>query len=238
MRINWGLFKVLTVIVLAAILFGFAKRRNEARNLSELKLEFTDDRAPFITVDAVNKLLIQNNDSVTSITKDKLVLKEMESRLTENPMVREAQVFVSIDGKLGAEIEQRDPIARVASQPDFYIDSDGEKMPLSRVHAARVPLVTGAFEGQMENLTALLLAIRADAFMNKSVVGIHCRKDGLLVLKVRKYDLEVVFGKPIDWERKFRNFKAFFQKSIEDNTLKDYRMVNLRFGDQVVATNK
>jgi len=238
MRVNWGLFKVLIVMVMAAILFGFAKKRNEARKLSAPNVAFVDDSPPFITVDAVNKLLIQNNDTLTSITKDKVVLKEMEARLVQNPMVREAQVFMTIDGKLGAEIEQRDPIARVASSPDYYIDADGKSMPLSDVHAARVPLITGMKEEQMESLTALMLAIRADPFMEKSIVGVHSRKDGLLVLKVRKHDFELLFGTPTDIERKFRNFKAFYQKSTADNTLKQYETVNLRFGDQVVATNK
>lgn len=238
MKVNWGLFKVLIVMSLAAILFGFAKKRNQARKLSEARVSFVDDSPPFITVDAVNKLLIQNNDTVTSITKDKVVLKEMEARLVQNPMVREAQVFMTIDGKLGAEIEQRDPIARVASNPDYYIDADGKQMPLSEVHAARVPLITGMEEEHMESLTALLLAIRADPFMEQSIVGVHCQANGLLEMKVRKHDFELLFGAPTDIARKFRNFKAFYQKATADNTLSEYKTVNLRFGDQVVATNK
>ena len=93
------------------LLLGFSKRRNKERNLEKISIEFIDENEPFITLSAVNKLLIQNADSVTSIVKETLVLNEMEQRLEGNPMIRDAEVFVTVDGALGARIEQRNPIA-------------------------------------------------------------------------------------------------------------------------------
>ncbi len=224
--------------MISGVLYGFSQQRNQQRKLTEVSVEFLGENDPFITLSAVNKLLIQNTDSVTSIAKETLVLKEMESRLLENPMVRDAQVFVTINGKLGAKIEQRNPIARVAGSPHYYIDADGKKMPLSTVYTARVPLVTGSSKTNFSELTTLLLKLRADEFMEKSVIGVHQKVDGRVDLQMRKQDFKVVFGRLENIDKKFENYKAFYQKAKKDTMLTAYRLVNLEFGNHVVATKK
>lgn len=238
MKVNRWVIKLSVLVVLVVFLLGFSRQRNNRRNLERIQIEFTDENEPFITLDAVNKLLIQNTDSVTSIVKETLVLNEMEQRLLENPMIRDAEVFVTVDGALGASIEQRNPIARVASDPDYYLDEDGRKMPLSQVYTARVPLVTGRSQSDLTDITRLLLEIEEDDFMKSSVIGLHIERSGDVVLRLRKSQLLVHFGKPTDIARKFRNFKAFYMKTKQDNLINNYSLVDLQFGDQVVATKK
>ena len=236
MRRYLRIIGMFVLILLMGFLMGFSIKRNKDRNLYEMEIMFTDDNSPFITHDTVNKLLIQNDDTITSIPKETLVLKEMESRLLQNPMVRDAQVFVTIDGKLGARIEQRNPIARVAGSASYYIDEDGKKMPLSEVYSARVPLITGHSENNFSELTSLLLRIDRDPYMKQLITGLRREASGDVVMILRELDFEILFGKPITIEKKFQNFKAFFQKLIKDNKLTEYRRVDLRFGNQVVAT--
>jgi cell division protein FtsQ len=238
MKVNWAIIKLLFALVMVGLLYGFTQVRNGDRKLKGMEVEFTDENSPFITVSSVNKLLIQNNDSVTSISKETLVLNEMESRLVRHPMVRDAQVFVTVDGTLGAQIEQRNPIARVAGSPNYYVDEDGKKMPLSTVYAARVPLITGTSKNNFTELTPLLLKLRDDEFMSRSVVGIHRYKDGTVELRLRKQNFKVFFGTIENIDKKFQNYKAFCKKATRDNILANYKLVNLQFGNQVVATKK
>lgn len=223
---------------LIGFLFSFTKKRNEARKIDKLDVVFVDDNSPFITFKTVNKLLIQNYEKVTDISKEALVLKEMEQRLAENPMIRNAQVYVSVDGTLGAEIEQREPIGRVSATPDYYLDADGKVMPLSDVYSARVPIITGASNNSFAELTDLLLKIRDDEFMKRSVVGLNQLADGDIELELRKVDFNVLFGKPIDIDKKFQNFKAFYKKTKQDSTLYGYNKVSLKYDSQVIATKK
>ncbi len=235
------ILKFVVLIGLLAFLFSFSKKRNDKRNLAKLEVEFVDGNTPFITHQTVNKLLIQNEVEVTDIGKETLVLKEMEKRLRENPMIREAEVFLTIDGVLGARIEQRDPIGRISSQQlgsDYYLDADGKRMPLSEVYSARVPIVTGISENDYEEITPLLLQIRQDEFMQHYVVGLNRTRNGEIELELRKTDLKVLFGKPKDIEKKFQNFKAFYKKTKQDSTLFGYEKVNLKFDNQVIATKK
>ncbi len=236
MKFRWRYIRLVVLLGLIGFLMSFSQQRNRTRKITEVDIKFIDDNSPFITLTTVNKLLIQNNDSVTSIPKETLVLKEMESRILHNPMVRKAQVFVTIDGTLGAQIEQRNPIARVAGSANFYLDEDGQKMPLSIVYSARVPLITGSSNSDYAELTPLIKAIRNDPFMNKMVTGLHEKDNGEVVLTMRKQNFRVLYGKPEQMERKFQNFKAFFQKLNKDDKLTAYSLVDLRFGNQVVAT--
>jgi len=238
MKSSFGYIKIGLALVIIGVLYGFTNQRNEGRKLTGVDVEFTDENSPFITLSTVNKLLIQNSDSVTSIAKETLVLKEMESRLMQHPMVRDAEVFVTVDGKLKAEIEQRKPIGRVAGSPNYYVDEDGKKMPLSKVYAARVPLITGTSKNNFTELTPLLLKLRNDEFMSQSVVGLHQNRNGTVELKMRKMDFKVFFGKVKDMDLKFQNYKAFFKKAKKDKTLTVYDVVNLEFGHQVVAIKK
>ena len=75
--------KFLLLTVLVVFLFSFTQKRNASRKLRKIAIEFLDENDPFITLSTVNKLLVQNNDSVTGVDKEALVLKEMESRLLE-----------------------------------------------------------------------------------------------------------------------------------------------------------
>lgn len=238
MKRSLEIIKFIFLLGLMAFLFSFTKKRNDARKITKLDVVFVDENSPFITYNTVNKLLILNYDKVTSIGKETLVLKKMEQRLLENPMVRDAQVYVSIDGALGAKIEQRKPVGRVSASPDYYLDADGMKMPLSDVYSARVPIITGTSKNNFAEVTSLLLKINDDEFMKSSVVGLNRKVDGDIELELRKTNFKVLFGKPENIEKKFQNFKAFYKKTKQDSTLYGYNMVNLKFDNQVIATKK
>jgi len=238
MRINWNIIKFLVVASLIVFLFSFSNQRNEVRNLTKIEVEFINENALFITQNSVNKLLIQNNDSVTSIGKETLVLNKMEESLLKNPMIKNAEVFVTIDGSLGVKIEQRKPIARVLGSPDFYIDEEGTKMPLSLVYSARVPIITGNLNNDFEGVTKLLLKINEDDFMRECVIGLQIKLDESINLRIRKNDFKVLFGKPIDIDNKFQKFKAFYKLTKQDSLLSSYSLVNLKFNSQVVATKR
>ncbi len=236
MKINWGIIKFLLITSLVVFLFGFSKQRNKQRKIHKISLDFKDENNMFITPSTVNKLLILNNDTLTSIGKETLVLKEMEKRLLENPMIKNAEVFITIDGVLGVKLEQRNPVARVTGSPDFYLDEDGNKMPMSSVYSARVPIISGISEKYFLEVTHLVNEIRKDEFMKEYVVGLDVDKNGEVILIVRKNNFKVLFGKSEDINNKFQKFKAFYKLTKQDSLLESYGLVNLKFTNQVVAT--
>ena len=219
-------------------LFAFAEKRNHARVLSEVNLRFTNSENLYLTEEAVNKLLIQNEVTPESVGKETLDLNRVETLLEAHQMVENAEVFLSIDGKLGAAITQRKPLARVMEPSQYYIDREGLKMPLSEYHSARVPLVTGVAEGELKEVYPLVDLINQDEFLTKHVTGINRLTSGQYEIYLRKLDFVVFVGELTGIERKFKNFKAFYQKALKDKKLDAYKKVDLQFGNQVVCTKK
>ncbi len=237
MKINWGIIQFLGVTVLVIFLFGFANKRNSERKIAKINIHFLDENPPFITEKTVNKLLIQNKDQPENIGKERLVLKEVEQRLQNNPMINKADVYLTIDGQLHALIKQRRPIARIVGSPDVYLDEDGKIMPLSTVYSARVPIVTGKIEDS-KAILPFLLKIEQDEFFKKMIVGVTILPNGHIQAKCRKHEFVIDFGKPVELDNKFQNFKAFYNKTKQDSTLTGYNKISLQFGNQVIATKK
>ena len=50
--------------------------------------------------------------------------------------------------------------------------------------------------------------------------------------------LDLVIGEYNNIRKKIKNFKAFYQAAIENESLDKYSKINLQFENQVVCTNK
>jgi len=238
MRVNWNYIKLVIVFLATGFLFAFASHRNSKRLVPEVKVQFDDESEPFVTREAVNKLLIQKEGVLTKSTKEKLALKEMEAQVNADPLIKNAEVFVKMNGALGVAVQQRKPIARVNDSISFYIGTEGEVMPLSSNFSARVPLVVGVSKADAKEVHKLITFIRGDAFLEKHIVGIEKNGAGDYVLSPRIYDYKLVLGKVEQLALKFNNYKAFYKKAQNDETLKNYNWITLKYNNQVVCTKK
>jgi cell division protein FtsQ len=219
-------------------LFSFASNRNENRKLKKSIVVFVGDNAPFVKQETVNKLLIENKNNAQSIDKDKLDLNKLENVLDKHEMIEKSEVFVSVDGVLKAVVKQKTPVARVYDGDEsFYIDYEGNRMPLSTNFTARVPLVSGEINKKNnEDLAELFRTIYDDAFLKKNIIGVQIMPNGSLMMLNRNFDYQIDFGKAIRVKDKFNNYKAFFQKAVLDSSLYKYKKIDLRFTQQVVCT--
>jgi cell division protein FtsQ len=147
-------------------------------------------------------------------------------------------VFVSVDGVLKAVVKQKTPIARVFDGEDsFYIDYKGDRMPLSINFTARVPLVSGEINKKnSEDLTELFRIIYDDAFLKKNIIGVQVMSNGSVKMQNRNFSYQIDFGGTKRMKAKFNNYKAFFQKAVLDSSLYKYKIIDLRFSQQVVCT--
>ena len=92
------------------------------------------------SIDSVNKLLKQTNVFSNKILKSNLNLKGIEQHILSNNYIDSVDVSISVDGKLGIKIIEKNPVFRVLNDK-FYIDARGKKMPLSTKFSKSVPLI-------------------------------------------------------------------------------------------------
>ncbi len=237
MRVNWNAIKLSTLIVSVIGLYGFSDYRSNQRKVEQISINFLGDNDLFIDETSVNKLLIQNYGSVKNRTKEQLVLNTIEEVIQSNDMVKKAQVYFTVDGKLISKIVQRNPIGRIEGESKFYLDDVGKRMPLSKHHSARVPIITGKITGKtLEDAYTILNYINKDDFLRKNVIGIHVEEEGKYQLRFRLENFVVNLGGVDNLNEKFKNFMAFYAKATKDNSLEKYAVVSLEFNNQVVCT--
>lgn len=234
---NWTNIRLMLMVIAVISLFSFTSYRNEHRRIKKTEVVFIGENTLFLEKEAVNKLLIEKNQDLKTIHKVDLDLKKLESSINNQKMVEKADVFVSVDGVLKAVVKQKTPLGRVFDETgSFYIDNEGNRMPLSDNYTARVPLLSGEITVvKKEKLSEVLRMIAADEFLKKNIIGVQVLPNGGLVMANRNYDYKIDFGRTINIDEKFNNYKAFFQKAVSDSTLNKYKRINLKFTKQVVC---
>ncbi|MCR9264968.1 MAG: hypothetical protein NXH86_12495 [Flavobacteriaceae bacterium] len=237
MRVNWNYIKLAFLSISLVALYGFADMRSKKREVNDMSIKFLGDNSLYLTEDAVNKLLIQNYGPVKNRAKEQLVLNTIEEVILSNDMVKSAQVYLTVNGELISKIVQRKPIGRVEGISKFYLDDLGKRMPLSKHHSARVPIITGEITGKtLEDAYEILNYINEDDFLRKNVIGIHIEEEGKYQLRFRMENFVVNLGGVDNLNEKFKNFMAFYVKATKDNSLESYAIVSLEYSNQVVCT--
>ena len=235
-----GFIKSFLLIAFILFLYGFYSNRNKVKKVDNIDIVFENGDNLFITYEMVNKLLIQNYDGLKSQPKENILLNKLEEVLHSNEMIENAEVFLSVDGELGAVIKQKTPIARVRqNERSYYIDSKGDKMPLSSNYSARVPIVEGISDGKItEELYALSMLVYEDEFLKKQIVGIKQTPKKEFILKTRVGDQSIELGDLRNIDKKIKKLKAFYHKNLKDNNLNLYKKINLIYNNQVVCTKQ
>ena len=236
-RINWHSIRLVLVVLMMIFLYSFSSKRNSERKINKIEIKFESNENMFLTHQMVNNLLIQNLGDASRIQKDKVDLNTLENELNHHEMIEKAEVFSTIDGFLNTRITQKTPILRVISDNDsYYLDKKGGRISLSTNFSARVPLVVGEISKEKRKpYLNLFNEINKDDFLSKNITGAQIMPSGNVVLTNRSFDYKIAFGKPINVQKKLRNYKAFFHHAIKDTLIKEYKEINLMFTQQVVC---
>ena len=237
-KINWfDVFLGLAIALMFSLLV-FANNRNEVRTIEQIDVKLLSSNNHFITQEMIEKIIVQSFPNNSKITNSELDLENIENLLNKNEMIAHSEVFVDINGKLHAEVTQKTAIARVINGTEtYYIDANGNKMPLSKNFSAHVPIVFGQIKlANKENFASLLNTIFNDEFLKTTITGIQINPDQSLIFTVRDYNYLLEFGHLKEIDRKLDNYKAFVHYSKNDTIIGYYKNVNLRFTDQVVCT--
>ena len=236
-RINWYSIRLVMVFFVMIFLYSFSSKRNSVRKINKIDIQLDSKENMFLTHQMVNNLLIQNLGDASRLQKDKVDLNTLENELSHHEMIEKAEVFSTIDGFLNTRITQKTPILRVISDNDsYYLDKKGDRISLSTNFSARVPLVVGEISKEKRKpYLNLFNEINKDDFLSKNITGAQIMPSGNVVLTNRSFDYKIAFGKPINVQKKLRNYKAFFHHAIKDTLIKEYKEINLMFTQQVVC---
>ena len=234
----WIYTKMIMLLAGLSALFAFSEQRHAKRKVNNISVRFVGEENLYITEASINKLLKQKWREPSGIAEENIVLSTVENHLDQNPMIAKSEVYLTVNGTLGVEVTQRIPLVRIMSSAPYYLDTEGEPMPLSGNYSARVPLVNHVAQKDLDNVYLMAKTIDRDSFLKKHITDIQKNDAGDFEWHIRTFDFVIILGTAEHLDRKIKNFKAFYQKAKKDNMLDVYETINLTYTNQVVCIKK
>lgn len=235
----------------ALLLFG-ASQQHQGRRLCtgvQVQLEQTPDNL-FLDQQQL-RALMQADDRLMGSPLGQLSLSQIEARLHATRYVAEAHAQVLADASVQVQVRLRQPIARVVNEngQGFYVDANGNKLPLAEGYAARMALVRGRFEEQLaksdtlqdstlRSLMPLLRFVYNDEFYRAQVAEVVVQPGGDVLLLPEVGSVVVNLGSATDHARKLAHLYTFYQDVLSKKGWDYYSSVSLKYVNQLVATRR
>ncbi|MCT4581243.1 MAG: hypothetical protein N4A35_07480 [Flavobacteriales bacterium] len=256
--LSWSAF---TLVVL--ILLVFVDNSYSAIPCAAPSIQISQEGGHhFITDESIKEQLLAIGYSFNNQTYQDIEVGRIEEVIRETPGVKKVDVYKLNNGELSLEINQSRPIARIithAGLVSFYLDEDGNTMPLSETYIARVPVFSG--EIYYDN-SAVINA--QDIMMNDSLKRIHTIDDIYLVAKAidendliklqtlqvfvnRKTEFEItprvgrnrlMLGNSDNIENKLSRLEQFYTAVIKPQELNNFDTISVKYNNQIVCSKR
>lgn len=229
---------------------GFAEKEYKSLTCNKIVINIPSEKGHrFLLENDVDHLLkIHSSPPLIGRKFREINLSELEKVLERNPFVKNTELFGDWQGRLFVRIEQRNPAMRVISLNgnDFYLDENGEKMPLSSQYTPRVILVRGHLEtvnkvkasppgSMLDKVFQVVQLIRKDRFMKAMTGEIYINKSEEMILVPRVGNQKILLGRVTDISKKIKKLKGFYRKVMPSGGWQKYRWINLKYDKQIIA---
>ena len=245
MRFLRNILILLTMIALAGYLIfavvytsplpdGDVCRRIETRVLDA-------DGLGFINEKDVQNQLGRMNQKYIGTQIGKIDFNEIETLIKKNPFVCEASCYYTADGAIRIDVTQRRPKFRVmTAYGNFYIDEQRQRMPTSTRFSVYVPVVTGIVNDDFlcGALYDFVDEIEDDDFWRSQITQIRVMPKNELQLTPRVGNHVICLGTLDGADEKLEKLRTFYRKGLPYIGWNRYRVIDLRYKNQVVCTKK
>lgn len=190
----------------------------------------------FISEKDIAILLANSNLTPIGKTLNEIDVQTIEKEIEKHIAIERAECFKSPSGSIQIEVFQRKPFFRIMSDEDFYIDTEGERMPTSLQCTAHVPIVTGNVQKvPFSTIFDFVKFINKETFWNAQIEQIHIADSALVELTPRVGNHQIVLGSFDNYEKKLRKLKTFYTKGMNQMDWNRYQKLDLRYKNQVIG---
>jgi cell division protein FtsQ len=186
---------------------------------------------------------------VENVNVNNLNINELEELFIADKRVKLVDLYVDGKSRLNVDLKQRVPLVRImdGSNKSYYLDEDGNQVPVVKNSAIRVPLATGQFElyeeqvfrsekpYRLRQVFNLAKKIKNDPFMEALVEQIDVNEKGDLVVLPKIGRHEIVLGDDKDLDTKFDNLKIMYKEGLPREGWRKYHTLLLNYKGQVIG---
>jgi cell division protein FtsQ len=231
-----------------AVLMSFIGVKKASLLCREVKVYIPGNQY-FVDRLEINSILHVGNNTLVGKKLDEINIQQLEKTLQANPFIEFAKVYADMDGVVNVEVRQRQPILRVMNrfEQDFYVDQFGLKIPLSNNFTAPVLVATGnideIFINRVDTLHTEMAKqlfktadfIRRDSLWDAQIEQINVNANHEIELIPRVGNQRILLGNADSLDKKFKNLLIFYQKAIPKVGWGAYKVINIKYANQVVA---
>ncbi len=226
----------------------YAWVQREAVRCQEIVVNINPSSPRFLDETEITSMLEKSGEMILGKRLSAININKLETKLSSSSSLANVQVVKKVDskglsfrGKIVVSLDERTPIIRIKdSGTDYYMDLEGNKIPVSPKYVERIMIATGTIP-DLETQTGLLKMaefVNNDNFWKAQVEQVFIQKNGELLLLPQVGDYLIEFGKPEDWVTKFRNLKALYQQGFKNMGWNKYSIISVKYRNQVVCTKK
>ena len=251
-KINWWsiFYGFLWLISLSGLitLMSFIEIKKSSLKCKDVKV-LLPGKFNFIERDEVDRILMQSAGTMVGTDLDEINIHKLENDLKANPFIEFAKVYADMTGIIHVQIRQREPVIRVVNMANlhFYIDANGNKIPLSDNYTAKVLVASGFieedFSGRVDTLKTQLLRdlyrtalyIKGDTLWDNQIEQLFVDLKGDIEMVPRVGNQKIILGSADSLQTKFRNLLVFYKKAIPKVGWDTYKTLNLKYANQIVC---
>ncbi|MFW6290182.1 MAG: cell division protein FtsQ/DivIB [Mariniphaga sp.] len=230
------------------VTLSFAARESSNITCKNVHIEFGENELIQLNKEEIAKLVKKADQQLIGKTLKQINTDSIEKEVKKHPAIAGAEVFKVItsdstaySGILGVRVKHREPVVRVMSATGkYYLDAEGEKIPLSSGYTANVLVATGDFseEYARSEILPFVLYLNNSTFWKAQIEQVHVEKDGGVFLTPLIGDQLIEMGSVENYPEKLRNLKAFYEQVLAQNNWDKYNTISLKYKNQVIAKKR
>lgn len=216
---------------------SYAKKNSVCK---ELRVNIADDeeRQYLTENDIINSI---QKAGLSSVGKDLALVNTaaIEKKLEEDRFIKRVECFKTVGGTVRVKVFHRTPILRIFSMREsYYVDSDGEKMPIPANFAAYVPVANGFIDDEFakKQLFEFAMFLQQDKFWNSQIKQIYVAQNGEIELTPAVGSHRIILGKIENYKENLEKLRLFYDEGLSKVGWNKYSVINLKFKNQVVCT--
>jgi cell division protein FtsQ len=256
--LSWSAFTLVVLILLVFVDNSYSAIPCAAPQISIVQ----EDGHHFITEKSVIEQLSNIGYSLIGQQFKDIEVSRIEEVIESTPGVKNAEVYKLNNGSLTLEINQSRPIARVITDNglvSFYLDADGNTMPLSKSYIARVPVFSGSIynaDGNFKNvfeikandsLKAIHLlddifdvasALDKNEFIKLQTLQVFVTDKNEFEITPRVGKNRILLGTAENIESKLSKLTQFYTAVIQPQELNNYDTISVKYSNQIVCSKR
>ena len=238
------------IVLVAFLVVTLAFSAKESRNVPcrSIEIEFSKNELIKISKEEITRLVHLADEHLIGESLEQINTDFIEKEVEKHKAIFNAEVYkvivkdtINYRGILGVRIKHREPAVRIMSDEGrYYLDKNGEKIPVSANYTANVLVATGYFSEKFakEKLLPFVLFLENNPFWEAQIEQVHVEQDGDIMLTPLIGDHLIELGTLEEYPSKLRNMKAFYQQVMAHNKWNEYKMVSLKYDNQVIAKKR